>query len=317
MDKFSNSTDPMVCVSHDVQPESVRNGVNSLLGCFYLRFFDAANRVENLNCLVETLCSTIFADAVHEPLRKAGFYDGTFCEKHDVLTRTYCDFFNTGSTKTANELRFRTRLFYHEFVDAIVEQFFKNDINEFKGYVRDSFDDCFLCLYESVPDGDGVVSLVPVICSINLFEYFEAMERYRDFEIMLETTYECYKLAYNVFDAAGSANGIVDPYFFLLPTNEKSLKIFKKIGCHDEVLHSVFQMSTSNFTLEELRENVCKLCMLKFRLENLLPSKKYMGMSFDAQKGLHIIIHELELRAPLVEPASDVLSQQLFPKWGM
>jgi hypothetical protein len=258
-------------------PPSIRC-VNAFLGNFYGNYwlFANASKKRNSTNIMMSMVTSLINEKVDEKLTEDGFYSGEFGKRHTQLFDNIGDFFS--GERDLNDVFCMARHFYSYVIDAFTEQFFYGDRDSFLKYIGKN----------------EILRFGPDSISINVPFCFGVMENYGTFESVLENIYEGYVQLDRVFADANFSEDVKKSFLFLMPTTEKMVKIFNKIGHLDDVFCSVTVLNEWNLPFDETRRYVCEICVRYILTDNLLLSINYMGLTPGAQKGLWIIFHELE-----------------------
>jgi len=259
-------------------PLKVKKCVNGFLGNFYYVFF----RCDEADDVVSCMTSSIISNDGESNFEKAGFYEGKYGKSHLQLTSIATEYFlgaiqgglireHALEERTLDDIKVRTRFFYYLFVKAMVEQFFDNNMEMFINYLSQTV---LLIAKEEMP----------------LLGLFKLFDTYRDWEIILESVYECYESASEISD-----NELRISYFLLLLSGKKTIPIFQKLGNWDSILRSVTHANRCPISLSEVRKLVCFLSISGFDSKFLVSIRKVMGLSDKSKKGLYLLYRELEL----------------------
>jgi hypothetical protein len=246
---------------------------------FYSRFwaFVYDDDVDDKMPFLYSMMASLSNDVAQNALEKCRFY-----QEKAQISGDITDFFRQSDIfqKSTDYVRCGVRHFYYTFIDAFTECFFDNNAGWLEEYVKDNF---------TFSQANNL------LIKINGYHYFKMMEEYRYFEIMLEMVYEYYFQADRFLKSAIRPEDAAKSFFLLLPVNAKSIEIFQKLGCSDTIQQSVLAMNECDFSLNELKTHIVKICLFCFKLERLLPSIRHMGLSTNAKKGIFIADHELNL----------------------
>jgi hypothetical protein len=263
-------------------PPSIRC-VNAFLSRFYGAYWLLANENGNKNSdkcstaasTLKLLPESLANSEVDDELKNSGFYSGPFGEERAQSIAIVSAFLRRGES-TNIEICCIVRQLYCNIFDTLVKNFFYDDYNSFVRYI----------------EGNGILRSGPNNILINVPFCFNLMEKYRIFEKVLENICESYVQLDGVCANTSFSEDVKMSLLFLMPTSEKMMKIFNKIGCRDDVIQFVIDLNSQNLPLDETRRYVCEICTCRVLNPNLLLAINYMGLSPDAQKGLWIVFHE-------------------------
>ncbi|MDR1334485.1 MAG: hypothetical protein LBJ71_04675 [Holosporaceae bacterium] len=296
--------------------EVVESHIKHFLSVFFAPGLEPRGTLENM--LVIFYCTFLTSEEGEENLRKIGFYDGEYGERHKKITRDLTHFFSFIDIRLEDpdkksELRSVVRGFYYRYVDAFVEQFFNNDRNAFtetcvNGVRKEAF---------MGRDRREIIFdvLVPIL------------DEYKDIEIILEKLHKYTRIAlgndgflrsakvfekfervfgsvYGEKSTASYQQGGKEVRFsrrvvrilFLSLLNEKSKNILIKNHNWDSIFTSLFDIDESDGRegvfndWDNVLNSICALIIASTpNFLNLLRCRNIFGLSPDARMGLSII----------------------------